>query len=148
MQPISLDLLHRTNVKHRDPPECRGSKPTLPSCPLLTFYLCVVHVYTYGGQRTLVELGLNSGLWVGQQAPLPAESHLTRPTLLSKTVHPRNPVSARLVDQEYPQITCACPTQSGVTGAHHLGFSVDVRDRNTVLTIMSYLSVWGYTYRC
>lgn len=63
---VSLDLLRRTNTRRRDPPERQGSKPSLPPCLLFTFHLRVVHVYMYRGQRTLVELGLNSGLWVGQ----------------------------------------------------------------------------------
>lgn len=48
----------------------------------------------------------NSGLWDRQQVTLPAEGHLARPTLLSKTDYPWNPelaVSARLVDQENAQ---------------------------------------------
>lgn len=72
--------------------------------------------------------GLHSGLWEGQQAPLPAESHVTRLTLLFKTDHPWNPelaVSARLVDQENPRSPVPASPSAGVTGAHHHGFSVE-----------------------
>lgn len=120
-----------------------------PTLPCFSFFYCICVLCLCTEARGHFR-GLGSLHWVpgttlrsleGQQAPLPAESHLTRLTLLLKTDHPWSPelaVSARLVDQENPKSPVPAPPGAGVTGVHHRGFSVDVRDWNTSPLIYLY----------